>query len=75
MVPRYQKSLNQARRRLVMIYRNLLDHQITNSREKPFKCDQFNKTFIQVTILISHLRTHIGEKPFKYVHCTKDLPT
>merc|ERR1711951_192533 len=32
---------------------------------------EFRKRFIQRTILISHQKTHIGEKPFKHEHCNK----
>ncbi|MTI11624.1 C2H2-type zinc finger protein, partial [Sansalvadorimonas verongulae] len=37
---------------------------IESTRDRPFVCDQCNWSFIRSGHLITHKRTHTGEKPF-----------
>uniref|UniRef100_UPI00402B7267 LOW QUALITY PROTEIN: uncharacterized protein LOC143311034 n=1 Tax=Arvicanthis niloticus TaxID=61156 RepID=UPI00402B7267 len=43
----------------------------TNSGKKPYKCNDYDKCFIQKGDLRSHQRMHTGEKPYKCSECDK----
>ena len=49
----------------------IIEHQITFSGEKSFKCDQCEKSFANKSKLVCHQRTNTGEKPFKCDLCNK----
>ena len=49
----------------------LKDTKITNTEEKPFKCDQCGLSFSKKKNLERQQKTHTGEKPFKWNQCGK----
>ena len=52
-------------------FSNLKQHQLTHTRERPFKCNQCNKAFSQAAHLKVHQRSHTGEKPYTCHQCKK----
>uniref|UniRef100_A0A4X2LHI6 Zinc finger with KRAB and SCAN domains 5 n=1 Tax=Vombatus ursinus TaxID=29139 RepID=A0A4X2LHI6_VOMUR len=53
-------------------FREVIDiHKKNPAGERPHKCDECGKSFIQSAHLIQHQRIHTGEKPFKCDECGK----
>lgn len=46
-------------------------HKKSSLGERPHKCDECGKSFIQSAHLIQHRRIHTGEKPFRCEECGK----
>ena len=42
---------------------------LTHTREKPFKCNQYDPLFTTLILIKDHDRTHKGEKPFECNQC------
>ena len=51
----------------------LIKHQRVQTGEKPFPCDQCDKSFSERSTLIKHQRVHTGEKPFPCDQCDKSF--
>ncbi|KAM4662341.1 uncharacterized protein O3C94_010866 [Discoglossus pictus] len=50
-------------------------HQMSHVADKPYVCQDCDKTFSTKTHLIRHHRTHTGEKPHACCHCDKCFTT
>ncbi|EDW39789.1 GL14491 [Drosophila persimilis] len=41
--------------------------------ERPYKCTNCSKSFLQKSKLDAHIRTHTGDRPYKCSHCSKSF--